>query len=133
MKKGISLILLVAVVGGSFGYYMWNKPHENMTAAKADIEISSTDLFAQFSNDESAANTKFLDKTISVSGIVKESNNNKVNLDTGADAMFGVVCELDNLTKHPRTNFPVGEKVTLKCKCSGLNMDVQLSRCVEVK
>jgi len=52
-------------------------------------------------------------------------------LETGQD--FGVYCTLDSLAQHPRTNFPAGETITLKGKCDGLNLDVQLSRCVEVK
>jgi hypothetical protein len=46
--------------------------------------------------------------------------------------MFGVVCQLDELTNHERTEFDIGSSVSLKGKCTGINMDVLLVRCVEV-
>lgn len=133
MKKLLYLALAAAVIGGAIGYYMWNKPHENIAAAKADLQVSAADLFAQFTADEAGANAKFLDKTVEVSGTVKASGNNSVTLDAGGDAMFGVVCALDPATQHAKTTFAAGEQVVLKGKCSGLNMDVQLNRCVVVK
>lgn len=133
MKKLLYFVIAAAVIGGAVGYFMWNKPHENIAASKADVQISAADLFGQFSSDEATANAQYLDKTVEVSGIVKSSGNNKITLNAGADAMFGVVCELDNLTQHAKTAFAAGEQVTLKGKCSGFNMDVQLNRCVVVK
>lgn len=135
MKRVLIFLLIAAVIGAAIGYSMWNKPHKNMEDAKADLAIEATALFNEFNTDEAAANAKYLDKTIAVTGTVKEASNAdntvKVNLETGSD--FGVLCEFDPLTKHSRTDFQPGEKVTLKGLCAGLNLDVQLSRCVEVK
>lgn len=107
-----------------------------MQTAKADMAIDAAALFNEYSADETAANAKYLDKTIAVSGKVKETTKSddgtvKVSLDTGSD--FGVLCELDPLSQHPRTEFATGETVTFKGNCTGLNFDVQLTRCVEVK
>ncbi len=135
MKRLLYFLLAVAIIGGSVGYYLWNKPQKNMQTAKADMAIDATALFNEFANDEIAANAKYLDKTVAVSGKVKETTKSddgtvKVNLNTGSD--FGVLCELDPLSKHPRTDFTEGETVTFKGICTGLNFDVQLTRCVEV-
>lgn len=107
-----------------------------MDTAKADVAIEASALFKAYNTDEAGANAQYLGKTIAVTGSVKEVTQSegasaKVILDTG-DA-FGVICELDALAQHPRTNFSVGENVTFKGKCDGLNLDVQLSRCVESK
>jgi hypothetical protein len=136
MKRIIYILLALACAGGAVGYYLWNKPHENMQSAKADMAIDAAALFNEFNTDENAANTKYLDKTVAVSGTVKESNKTedgtvKVSLDTGSD--FGVLCELDPLSQHARTDFAAGEKVVFKGICTGLNFDVQLTRCVEVR
>lgn len=136
MKRILYFLLALACIGGAVGYYLWNKPHENMQTAKADMAIDAAALFNEYSADETAANTKYLDKTIAVSGKVKETTKSddgtvKVSLDTGSD--FGVLCELDPLSQHPRTEFATGETVTFKGNCTGLNFDVQLTRCVEVK
>lgn len=136
MKRIIYILLAIACAGGAIGYYLWNKPQKDMQAAKADMAMDAAALFNEFNTDETAANAKYLDKTVAVSGKVKESTKTedgtvKVSLETGSE--FGVFCELDPLSQHARTEFPVGETVTFKGICTGLNFDVQLTRCVEVK
>ncbi len=134
--KYLQYLLLLAVIGGGFVYWLWNKPHENMERADADIAIAATTLFDQFNEDETAANTAYLDKVIAVSGQVSSSSKNedgqvKVTIQS-SDEMFGIICELDPLTTHQRTEFTPGETVTMKGKCTGKLMDVVLVRCVEV-
>lgn len=136
MKRIVYILLAIACAGGAIGYYLWNKPQKDMQAAKADMAIDAAALFNEFNTNETAANAKYLDKTVAVSGKVKEVTKTedgtvKVSLDTGSE--FGVFCELDPLSQHARTDFPVGETVTFKGICTGLNFDVQLTRCVEVK
>lgn len=135
-KRILLLILGLGLIGVAIGFAIWNKPHENMAKSKAEAAVEATALFKEYNTDENAANAKFLGKTIAVTGRVKESSKTeggpaKVTLETGDE--FAVICELDALSQHARTDFPVGETVTLKGKCDGLNLDVQLSRCVEVK
>ena len=135
MKKILLVLLGLGVIGAFVGYRMWNKPHQNMQSAKTDLAIDAGQLLKEFNTDENAANAKYLEKTIAVNGKVREVTKDegtvKVVLETGEE--FGVLCTLDELATHPRTDFPVGEAVTFKGKCSGLNFDVQLDRCVEVK
>lgn len=136
LKKVLWFLLIAGLAGAGAGYYLWNKPHEDIAAAKTDVAIDAAKLYETFNADEAAANAQYLDKMIAVSGVVRSSEtdaegSSKVILETGSD--FGVSCELDKFAKHPRTSFPAGEKITLKGLCSGLNLDVQLSRCVEVK
>lgn len=129
------LILGICLIGLAIGIALWNKPHENMEQARAEATLEATAFFQDYNADEAAGNTKYLGKTIAVSGVVKDQSNDgeaiKVSLETGDE--FDVICELDALSKHSRTEFPIGEKVTFKGKCDGLNLDIQLSRCVEVK
>ena len=136
MKKYLVFILLAIIAGGAIAYFVANKPHKNMVAAKADVTTDAVALLSEFETDENAANTRYLDKVIEVKGTVAEVSKSedgtiKVTLDTG-NPMSGVICELDNLSKHPRTDFPVGEEVTFKGNCTGMLMDVVLVRCVEV-
>ncbi len=134
MRKILLALLALAAVGAGVGYYLWNKPHENIGNAKAALTVSAEQLYADFSADEAAANTKYgADQTIEVTGKVKESSKAedgsvKIMLETGQD--FGVLCELDPLTQHARTDFAAGDDIALKGKCAGLNLDVQMARCV---
>lgn len=137
MKKYLIFILLAALVGGAIAYFIANKPHKDMASAEADITIEAAALLAAFESDENAANSQYLDKVVAVKGNVSEVTTSedgaiKVTLDTG-NPMSGVICELDKLSKHPRTDFPVGEAVVFKGNCTGMLMDVVLVRCVEVK
>lgn len=136
MKKIIPLVLLIAIIGGIVGYQMYNKPHEDMRSAKADLEVEATDLFSAYESDEAAANTKFLDKKIVVKGKVMKVETDeagKVGITLDAGGMLGgVVCKLDELTDHQRTEFAEGETIAFKGICTGMLMDVVLERCVEV-
>lgn len=137
MKKIILYgILLVAVAGGITGYLMWNKPHQNMQTASADVTIDAKTLYSKYETDEAAANSLYLGKIVEVSGTVRETSTDeagtvKVMLDSGSE-MGGVLCELDPLSQHKRTVFQAGEQVHLKGTCDGVLMDVVLTRCVEV-
>jgi hypothetical protein len=137
MKNVFKYGLLLALIGAGIGVYLWNKPFENMDSAKTDVELSASELFTAFADNEAQANEAYLDKVIAVTGKVREVTNSpegitKVTLDSG-DEMFGVICQLDELSDHQRTDFQPGESVTFKGKCTGMLMDVVLVRCVEVE
>jgi hypothetical protein len=136
MKKILLILLALAVVGGATGYYLWNKPHKDMAAAKIDLALDAKAIYDEYQADENAANAKYLEKVIAVKGTVKETTKDedgtiKVSLETEND--FGVLCVLSERANHARTDFPAGEAVTFKGNCTGLNFDVQLIDCVEVK
>jgi len=136
MKKILLSLSLLAVLGLGFAYYLYNKPHQNIKKAEADFQMEAIALFSAFEADEASANKKYLDKIIEISGIVKEAGKAEggiltITLEAG-DMMFGVRCQLDELTEHKRVDFKEGEKVTFKGICTGMLMDVVLVRCVEV-
>ena len=136
MKRLLGIGLLLALLGLGVGYFMYNKPHQNMDKAKVDVALEASELFTAFETNEAEANEKYLDKIIKVSGTVKEvstddEGNISVTLESGSE-MFGVVCQMDDLTKHAKTNFEPGEQITFKGVCTGMLMDVVLVRCVVV-
>lgn len=138
MRKIIfSIIGIVAIGGLATGIYLWNKPHKNMQRAAADLTVAATDLMAAFKNDENAANAKYLDKVVAVSGKVRETTTNGgvtvISLDA-ADDFGSITCELDQRSEQSRTTFSPGESITLKGMCAGNNgIDVVLVRCVLVE
>jgi Tfp pilus assembly protein PilE len=133
MKKIIISLLVVAVLGGIVAYMQYNKPHQNIEKASAEAKIEATALFEAYTKDEATANQKYTGKIVEVSGKVKEvskasDGTTKINLEVG-DAMFGVSCSLDP-KNSAATTLIAGNTATLKGKCDGFNMDVQLSNCV---
>ena len=136
MKAYIKYAVLIGVILAGIGFYVYNKPHQNIQRASSNFQIEAPNLFTEFETDEANANEKYLDKIVEVSGVVIESSTDdkgKTSVTLDAGSMFGVICQLDELSKHKRTDFPVGEKVTLKGVCTGMLMDVVLVRCVEVQ
>lgn len=136
MRRALFLILGVVLIAAVAGYFIYNKPFKNINKAKPDFELTSQALFAEFENDEESANQKFLDKVIQVQGQVVASETDADGLTTvslqGGGMMFGIICKLDPLSTHKRTQFEPGEAVTLKGICAGMLMDVILDRCVEL-
>lgn len=136
LKKIVIFLFVAGLIGGGAGYYFWNKKVPSMAGETSVVAIDAGQLFSEFANDETAATAKYVGKIVTVTGKVRESSKMddgtpKVILETGSD--FGVLCEFDPNTKHAQTAFQPGTAITLKGECAGLNLDVQLARCVVVE
>ncbi len=136
MKKYLKYLALLILISAAVAYKVYHKPHKNIIKANVDIEINAIELFSAYEQDEAQANNRFLDKIIQVTGTVKEVNEEEngmlsLVLETG-DALFGIICQFDAMTKHGRTTFEIGESVKLKGLCTGKLLDVVMVRCVEI-
>ncbi|MEO1259833.1 MAG: hypothetical protein AAFZ15_13655 [Bacteroidota bacterium] len=136
MKKNFTLLTLLALVGAGIGYKFYNQPHEDIRTVKTEVVISAKELFAAYEANETTANSKFLDKKIEVQGkvvAIEKDAEGKVGITLEAGGMMGgVICKLDHLTDHSRSEFTIGEDVVFKGICIGMLMDVVLERCVEL-
>ncbi len=137
MTKKLIYVLLLGIIAAGFGFYMYNKPHKNIRNSKVDFTMEAKQLFSAFEENESEANTKYLDKIIEVSGTVREANTGEENnisvILESENELSGVICQLDNLTSHKKTNFKPGENVVFKGICTGMLMDVVMVRCIEIQ
>ena len=135
MKVFYKTLLILTVLGVGLAFFNYHRPPKNLAKIKSDFTMDANNLFSDFEKDELLANDKYLDKVIEVSGTVKEvtiENDKIISISLESeDGMFGIICQLDEHTQHPRTHFKEGEKVTLKGICTGMLMDVVLVRCVE--
>ena|SRR5687767_5613653 len=127
-----ALLSLVAI--GAFWQY--NKPSRNLTEEKADLSISTTELYRQFSENEDQANQQYLDKIVQVRGVLQTINrgeNGSLNLilDAGSE-MGGVICEIPNSNVPEGLSLQAGKELTIKGQCTGFLMDVVLVKCVIV-
>jgi len=130
-KKIVISVLVLVIALAVVGYKMYNKPHVNVASEKADITITATNLFADFSNDEEKANATYLDKIVEVKGVIgKIAKEEKViiNLNTGDD--FGsVLCHLSDSSTEKVKDIKEGETIKVKGICTGFLMDVVLVKC----
>ena len=139
MKNWQKILLWLLVIGLlGFGimkgylYYLNNKPHRDVTKEKG-VSVAADQLFTDFSTNEAAANQKYLNKAIEVSGEVAEVKKNQdsstVVLLRTSDPVFGVNCTF----KEDPGNIQPGSQVTFKGICTGFISDVVINEGVLVR
>lgn len=137
MKKIFFIGVIFALLAASYAYYLYQKPLADLENADVAYSINADELFSQFQNNEDEANKKYLGKVIQVNGKVKElsigdSGDLSVILYSGA-AIFGINCGLGKTKDSPFKNYKVGDSIKVKGECTGIAMDVVMTRCVIVK
>lgn len=123
-KRIILLILLVgAIIGGSYALYLWNMPHLDVQAQKADFSIESSLLVYEYLQDEKKANEKYLSaegdsKIFVVKGVVKSKDtdmNNQISvLLQSATDKAGVKCVFMAETNKDAQVLQVGQATSIK-------------------
>lgn len=123
---GLGLLLVAAI----YGWREYDRAPERAADKTAEETLAASELLKAFTTDEPAANKRFNDKVVQVTGTVASISapeNGKVTvlLDTG-DALSGIACEFD-AADAPKAS--PGERITIKGICAGFNLDVLLQRC----
>ncbi|MBX2906429.1 MAG: hypothetical protein KF744_10355 [Taibaiella sp.] len=130
LKKIIGVVVLLAAIGVGTGIYLFYKKPETVDDKKG-IAVTAIELAKEFGANEQAANTKYLNKVIEVSGVVSETEQNQdgglmVILDTG-DPMAGVQCAM----REKGIQVQKGKEMTIKGFCSGSGITgVSLTDCI---
>jgi hypothetical protein len=134
-KKYIFGIIIIVLFLVGLGVYKVYKPHQNVSGEDAVASLSAQDLYHEFQTDENTANKKWVGKVIEVSGIVSSVNETdsyvSINLKAAADG--GVNCSVLKKDLSSADHFKNGDSVTVKGKCTGFLMDVNLVDCVMKK
>lgn len=119
-------------------YYLFNKPHRNIAAAKEDFIISADSFYMAYSRDETGSNAKYLEKVIAVEGNIEELQLENAEEPTialtaasdGATIRCGFKKELLNEIKPLKK----GDKIKIKGKCDGMDMfGVVMTQCSLIK
>jgi hypothetical protein len=133
MKKIIFFIIaIVMVMVASIAYYQFTKTHADTADLEAVAQLSSSQLFEEFSKNEKLASERYVGKIIEVNGrifsIVEGENDDLEILLVAEGEMFGVVCSLEKNDESLALN--EGQEITIKGECSGILSDVILIRCI---
>ncbi len=130
----IAVLTLLALV--TFSVFMYNKPHKNIARSKPSLFLSTDVIVSDFENNESEANTKYLEKVIEVKGTIanieQAAEQTIVTLAT-TESMGGVMCYLPHATNQYLEKLNVADVVKIKGVCTGYLMDVVLVKCVLIK
>jgi hypothetical protein len=123
-------ILLICLAG--WGLYVIDKPHHNVEGEDAVATQTATDMYKEFSMNESRANQKWLGKVVEVTGKISSISEAgkyiSVNLMATTDG--GVNCSVLKSDLPADEKLNKGDSVTVKGKCTGFLMDVNLADCV---
>ncbi len=133
MRKTIifcTVILLICVA--AIGIYKINKTHHNTAAEPPVASVSATDLYSQFSHTETQATKKWVGKVLEISGIISSISETgkyiSINLRAGSDA--GVNCNVLKNELESGEVLDTGQVITIKGKCAGFLIDVNMVDCV---
>ncbi len=120
-KLGILLFGLL-LAGAAFIWYIFNDKHADTLEQKADFALTANDLIKEFKQGSNGANAKYVEKIISVSGIVTEIENadttaniKMTDPETGDYIIFAFQQQHQEETKKLQE----GMHVTIKGSCSG--------------
>jgi hypothetical protein len=131
---GIGILLLLLIAAG-WAWRQFNKPHGSAAGESADVTINADTLYHQYQSDEHVADQRYMGKVIAVTGRLTEvqhSGNSVIWILSTQSGGGGINCQLFAGTKvdpEPKT----GDQVTLKGRCTGFLMDVNLADCVPDK
>ena len=133
----VGTLLCLLLIGVGYGYYLYQKPHQSAGGETADLAIPADSLYSQYQNDEQHCDKKYLGKVLQVTGKLSEIQHAGQSeiwiLSTLSPAGGGINCQLFPGAKLPDPRPKPGEVVTIKGRCTGFLMDVNLADCVVTK
>lgn len=127
----LTILGFLAIVSGNLtAIYIWNKAPDKIEDVKG-ISITADDLTREYTADETAADAKYLNKAIEVSGTVVEVINNQdggtMVILKSIDPTTAVQCAL----RDRNAKVAVEQHVVIKGFCSGNGITgVSLTDCV---
>ncbi|HWB90229.1 MAG TPA: hypothetical protein VG605_00190 [Puia sp.] len=129
------ILPLLAVVTGFSVYRIFYHPDDSRVLRPSDTVISARDLTDAYDNGEGHADSLFLDKTISVRGIVEKVDRNEsgryvATLIGHYPGKTAVECILDSLYTVDPPDLKSGDRVAIRGKCAGRWIDVVMTQCV---
>jgi tRNA_anti-like len=134
-KKIIFAIAIFALIGAGiwFGCYLYNKPHGSAASETASSSVIADTLYQQYAQNEQLADSMYSGKIIEVKGVLAEIDHNGETdiLELSPQKTGGgISCQMFPHEKGTTTTYPaIGSNITIKGKCTGFLMDVNLVDC----
>jgi len=128
------VLILLVLYGLYVAYSMYNKPHKIISEQDVDYRLTVDEIIEAYTNDETVANAKFIDKVVVLEGTLKsiaasESSLSIVILE-GENGLAN--CEFFNSDLHLSKSPNPGDKVFIKGLFIGyddLLGELQLKKC----
>ena len=123
VKRNWITLIIILIITTVVGYNYVYQDHRDIENEQAEFTISSAEINQLFSENSTAAEQKFLNKSIEVSGLITDINSNDITID---DKVF---CQFAN---NLETSLDKNEKVKIKGRVIGyddLLEQVKLDQC----
>lgn len=132
--RNIMIVFLILVfIALAIGFYLYNKPHRNISQINPDFRITSKMLSDSYNEDEVLADGIYLGKVIELQGKVlsyEVSSSNTGVVVIEGNEFSSVRCDLSENEIHTENPFKTGAQVTIRGTCIGLLLDVNMRDCV---
>lgn len=138
IKYAVIIVLVLILVGVGIGLKMFFKPHADVNKTEAAFKVEATKLMDEFLKDETAATTKYSEKTIEIDGnlVAKNKLANGIEVLILENEMEGISCQLDS--SWAKANQPIiqalepGNPIKVKGVCKGYLMEIKISPAVVI-
>jgi len=123
MKRNWIALIIVLIITAFIGYNYIYQDHRDIESERAEFTMSSSEINQLFSKNSVAAEQKFLNKTIEVSGLITDINSNDITIDDKIFCQFS-----DNLKASTDKN----ENIKIKGRVIGyddLLEQIKLDQC----
>lgn len=124
--KILFFIVIVAVIGGFFGYkYIMTGGERNIESEKSVFVVSSLTVFNEFSENSELATSKYLNKAVEISGKITSISPNLIILDEKISCQFQI-----------EQKEVVGSQIVIKGRVTGyddLLEELKIDQCLILK
>jgi hypothetical protein len=110
----LALIVIGAITGSWVTWYVFFKPHRDVSAETANYTITAQALTEAFANAQQESVTMYIDKAILIDGVITEVGPNSIS-------MGNVICNFDDDRSGEISKVAVGESVKIQGRVSTYN------------
>ncbi len=124
-------VLLFFLLAGLAYYWLKGANRYDQDRTAPALSISAADLAIAFEKNESLADSLYLYKVLSVSGLLRKVGKNKLGnyvatLESRQPGIPPVDCTLDTLYNRQRLSLRIGDSITILGTCAGHLQNVTL-------
>jgi tRNA_anti-like len=125
-----SAIVLLCLAG--LGIYKITRPHQSVAGVEALATITAENLYMEFEHAEDKATAKWVGKVIEITGTISAVSEaeNFISITLSTSGQGGVNCSFSRKELGSTEKFKKGNPITIKGKCTGFLMDVNMVDCV---
>lgn len=141
MKRSLKILIIIVsvlIVGIASAYlYLRYMPEDSVSVKSTDYVIAAANLVNEYEANAQAADAKYIDRVLEVSGTIYEistdQNNSTVIIIQDEEMGTGVLCTLTNESQKAAKKLKEGDVISIKGTCTGMVFEVVLNKCVIIE